>query len=281
MVGLCFPQTKSQLIDSIIKVNEFHTECTGGGCWKSKQYLNWEKLKNKLLTAEIIELTKHQNPIIRVYAAIELIQTNKYPLSKILALELLKPDIIETLDGCLGDYESTSLVIYNEYWNKIRFEALNDLSGNKLKAESVMFEKVKNDIEMKKTDSIIIYSKNKVDSFLYGKALSNRTYKKEYNSRILELLLNYNDFTAFHYLNNYYPQKYDSQFNTYFKTKFLDAEFKSEDEIYDLLGFIEFLIKNKDSDLKKIAISKLNKDDSWRVEADFFIRLLEKNGIKL
>ncbi|AXT59289.1 hypothetical protein D1816_02640 [Aquimarina sp. AD10] len=278
--SFCFSQTSTQLIDSIIKVNEFHTECTGPGCWKSKQYLNWEKLKSKLSTDEIVELSKHQNPVIRTYAATELIQTSKYPLSKILNFELTKPALIETLDGCLGDYESTSSVIYNEYWNKIRFEALEGTSNNDSIKNLVMSKKVKADIEMKKTDSIIIFSKNKVDPLLYGKALSNRTYSRGYNSRILELLLNYNDFVAFNYLNKHYPKEYDLQFRTYFKTKFLDAKFETENEIYDLLGFIDFLVESEDSDLKKIAINKLKKDDSWKAEEDWFMKSLEKNGIK-
>ena len=87
-ISLCFSQTKEQLIDSIIKVNRVESDCVGINCAVSSQHKRFEKLKMKLTENELFQLSKHENPTIRTYASIELIQSEKGNICDILSSEI-------------------------------------------------------------------------------------------------------------------------------------------------------------------------------------------------
>ncbi len=278
-ISLCFSQTKEQLIDSIIKVNRVDSDCTGMGCSESEQYKNFQKLKSKLSDKELTDLSKHENPTIRTYASIELIQSNKGNVPELLSAELQKNEMVETFEGCLMGIDPVSSMIYHEYWNKIRIEASN--KGNNYERELAMKKKLETDFVMEKLDSIIIYSKKDVYWLLYDRTFKNRKHKDKYLPRIEELAFKNNNSYAFEYLDKYYSAEYTKKLETYLQTDFLEAEFQTDNDIFYFHSFIEILLENKNENYKNIAVEKLRNDDFWKVESGWFKTTLKKHGIEL
>ena len=280
-IGLCFSQTKEQLIDSIIKVNRVESDCVGIGCMVSPQYTRFQKLKKKLSEKELIELSKHENPTIRTYASIEIIQSDKGNVTELLSSELEKNEMVETFEGCIMDVEAISSIIYHEYWNKIRIEASRKIKGNNYEQDLAMQKALATDLTMGKLDSIIIYSEKEVYWLLYDRTFENRKHKKSYLPRIEELAFNKNNSYAFDYLRKHYSSEYSQELENYLKNDFPKAKFQTENEVFYLHSFIETLLENKNEEFKKIAIDKLRADEVWKDRKGWFNTTLKKHGIEL
>ncbi len=280
-ISLCFSQTKEQLIDSIIKVNRVESDCVGIGCMISPQYTRFQKLKKKLSDKELTELSKHENPTIRTYASIELIQSSKGNVPELLSAELQKNEMVKTFEGCIMDVEPISSIIYHEYWNKIRIEASQKVKGNNYEQDLAMKKALATDLIMEKLDSIIIYSDKKVYWLLYSRTFENRKHKDNYLTRIKELAFDKNNSYAFDYLKNYYSSEHSEDLDNYLRTDFPKAKFQTENEVVYLHSFIETLLESKKGEFKKIAIDKLRNEDSWKNKSGWFKTSFRKYGIEL
>jgi hypothetical protein len=280
-ISICFSQTKEQLIDSIIKVNRVDSDCVGFGCSESKQYKNFQKLKSKLSDKELTDLSKHENPAIRTYASIELIQSNKGNVPELLSIELQRNEMVETFEGCLMDIDPVFSVIYHEYWNKIQIDASKKIKGNNYEQDLAMQESLETDLIMEKLDSIIIYSDKEVYWLLYNRTFENRKHKESYLPRIEELAFNRNNSYAFEYLKKYYQSEYSEKLENYLRTDFLKAKFQTDNEVFYLHSFIETLLESKNEEFKKIAINKLRTDEVWKDRKGWFNTTLKKHGIEL
>lgn len=280
-ISLCFSQTKEQLIDSIIKVNRVESDCVGRGCVVSSQYKRFQKLKQKLSDKELIELSKHENPVIRSYVSIELINSNKGNVPELLVSELKKNEMVETFEGCLIDRESTSSLVYHEYWNKIRIEIIRKTDGNNYEQDMAAKKRLATDLTMEKLDSVIIYSKKDIDWLLYNRAFENRKHNDKYLPRIEELAFNKNNAYAFDYLKKYYSSEYSEKLENYLTIDFSKAKFQTENEVFYLHSFIEILLKSKSENFKQIAIDKLKTEEIWKKHKGWFKTTLKKYGIAL
>jgi hypothetical protein len=199
-ISLCFSQTKEQLMDSIIKVNRVESDCVGYGCKVSPQYQRFQNLKEKISDKELAELSKHKNPTIRTYTYIELIQSEKGNVPELLSTEIQKNEMVETFEGCIISVDPISSIIYHEYWNKIRIEALRKIEGNNYQQDVAMKNILATDMTMEKLDSIIIHSDKDVYWLLYSRAFENRKHKESYLPIIEKLAFKRNNSYAFEYL---------------------------------------------------------------------------------
>jgi len=281
IISLCFSQTKEQLIDSIIKVNRVESDCVGIGCMVSPQYTRFQKLKKKLSEKELIELAKHENPTIRTYASIELIQSDKGNVPELLSTELRNNEMVETFEGCIMDIEPISSIIYHEYWNKIRIEASRKIKVNNYEQDLAMKKALATDLTMEKLDSIVIYSDKEVYWLLYSRTFEDRKQNDNYLPRIEELAFSKNNSYAFEYLEKYYKSEYSEKLENYLRTDFPKAKFQTENEVFYLHSFIETLLESKNEDFKKIAINKLRTDEVWKDRKSWFNTTLKKHGIEL
>lgn len=276
----CSSQSKEELIDSIIKVNRVDSDCVGFGCSESEQYNNFQKLKDKLSEGELIELSKHNNATIRTYASIELIQSNKGNIPKMLSYELQKNEMVETFEGCIIGIDPVSSIIYHEYWNKIRLEASKKIKDDD-ERDIAMKNKLAIDNTMEKLDSVLINSKKEVYWLLYERAFKNRKYKIDYLPRIEELAFNYNNAYAFEYLITHYQSRYLQKTENYFRVKFPKAKFRDENEIFYLHLLIEILLNSEIEERNEIAIKKLKNNKDWEIHSSWFKRTLTKHGIEI
>ena len=280
-IGFCFSQTKEELIRSIISVNRVESNCVGYGCVKSKQYENFEKLKKKLSDQELVQLSNHRNSTIRIYASKALIQTIPNLTSTLLLNELENNKAVKTFDGCIIDVQKTSSIIYHEYWNKIRIEAIREINGNNYEEDLAMREKVASDFIMEKLDSIIIHSEKEVDWLLYNRAFENRKHKDNYLPRIKKLAFSKNNAYAFEYLKKHYTSQYTKELENYLKNDFPKAKFQNENEVFYLHLFIDILLESKNDSFKQIAIDKLKSEEIWKKHKGWFNATMKKNGIEL
>lgn len=280
-ISVGFSQTKQQLIDSIIKVNRVESDCVGYGCVVSPQYRRFQKLKEKLTDKELLELSKHNNPTIRTYASIELIQSDKGNVPEILSIELQRNEMVETFEGCIMGTDPVSSMIYHEYWNKIRIEASQKIKGNNYEQELAMKKALATDLIMEKLDSVIIHSDKEVYWLLYSRTFENRKHKDKYLPRIEQLALNRNNSYAFEYLMKYYQSEYSEKLENYLRTDFPNAQFQTENEVFYLHSFIETLLESKNEEFKKIAINKLRTNEVWKERKGWFNTTLKKHGIEL
>ena len=280
LINFCFSQTKQQLINSIIKVNSVHSDCVGIACEKSIQYQNFQKLKNLLSEAELIELTENENPVIRTYVSIEAINTNKADIQKIFLNELNCNQYVETFEGCQIDNEPISSIIYHKYWNKIRVNASDGIT-NENEREIAIAKALKSDVIMKKLDSLVIYSDKDTYWLLYSRCFQNREFEESYLNRIETLALQKNNFYAFEYLKKNHSAIYSDKLNYYLENQFPKTIFKTENEIFYFHSFIELLLEQRNKKYNQIVINKLNKDKNWKNHSSWFLNTLDKYHISL
>ncbi len=281
IISVCFSQTKEQLIDSIIKVNRVESDCVGIGCMVSPQYTRFQELKKKLSDKELTDISKHDNPTIRTYASIELIQSGKGNVPKLLSAELLKNEEVETFEGCIMDIEQISSIIYHEYWNKIRLEASQRIKGDNYEQDLAMKKALATDLIMEKLDSIIIYSDKEVYWLLYDRTFENRKHKDSYLPRIEELAFDKNNSYAFEYLKKFYQSEYSEKLEKYLSTDFPKVKFQTENELVYLHLFTKILLDSKNDNYKNIAVEKLKSIEDWKGKSGWFKTTLKKYGIEL
>lgn len=276
-----FAQTKQQLIDSIIKINELQDECRWMQCREWEQYRNWQRLLKQLSTKEVVALSKNDNPVVRMYATRELVLSGKGDAA-IFFLEELKCDgRVVIVDADLMDEEYTYNIVYHDYWNKIRIEARNKVDfNNEALVNNAMEKRVEEDIKMFELDSIILAQDNTY-WLLYARAFSNRKFAEQFLPRIEELAFKHNNAFALDHLHKYYYDIYQQQLLKYWREDFMRADFTNENGVYHYNYAIQILLEDKDKDLKQIAVTKLKTDRSWENDEGWFENTLKDYGLTL
>jgi len=279
LINLSFSQTKAQLIDSLIKVNQVEFVCDGLS--ESKQYENFQQLKYTLSDNELIKLTKHKHPVVRAFTLIELIEAGKGNITELFSYEIKKNEKVETIECCLIDEEDLSSIIYNEYWNKIQIDDKREFKNDSIR-DLEMKKLVTENHTMKKLDSIAIYSKQRLYGLLYNQVFENRRYYSNYLPKIKDLIFNNNVHIAYEYLKQHHKKEYGKKLNRYLIKKFPKAKFNNDlFSLSDYHSFIEILLDKKTKKHNKIVIDKLRNDTIWKKEENWFLDSLKESNIEL
>lgn len=104
-------QTKQQLLDYIIELNQLHSPCYFQNCEETEPYKKFLKLKGMCSVQELFELTKHDNAVVRMYAMCELITTGKGDAGEFYEAELKKDEEVFVVSG-ISMWLKTHEVIY-------------------------------------------------------------------------------------------------------------------------------------------------------------------------
>jgi|TARA_R110002012_G_scaffold321147_3_gene547792 hypothetical protein len=279
-IGINYSQSKKELIDTISKSEMLESDCVGIGCEEGQQYLNFKKLKKLITEKELTELTKNENPFLRMYASIELIDSDKGNVVDLFKYELNKKDTIARIQGCIIQDEPTYSIIYDYYRGKIFFKVYDeDLSVEETqqKQESLILA----DKNLDSIDKIIINSKDDLNWLLYNRAFEFRKYSGKDLERVAELAFEKNNSYALLYLKFSHSKSYNSKIDSYLKNDFVTANFNSVNGIFYLHSIIEYLLDSENDEYKNIAIKKLKTDDSWKSEKASFENTLMKYNIEL
>ncbi len=157
---------------------------------KSDEYQRFQKLKSIASDEELKNLINHENPIIRTYSYLSLIERN-----------LIKPSI--AFEDALEINETFSemnadQMLSSDICTEIYFDRLNNYINSELGVKSD--KSMSSDLEMKRMDSLILY---KLDDYhlLHFVALKGKVYNQMFNDRIVELALEFDNPSAIFYLN--------------------------------------------------------------------------------
>jgi len=273
---LALGQTKEELVQQIIDYNVFESNCIGIACSPSQQFNRFKKLMTLISEKELIELSKHKEPVIRAYASTELIKKDKDVIS-LFSFEIDKSEIVETQDGCVDGFDELSWIIYNAYKWKVALKSVTKNDKDENIRNSKIAEALENDKTFQKLDSIILRSDKDLYYMFYYVILKDKKVNEDFFPAIKELAFKYNNSFAFDYILGKYPDEAKS----YLQNNFLQADFNSRNKVMYLGRFVEYLLDSKNEDYKNIVIQKLSKDESWKKYLNFIEEKLKKHNIVL
>lgn len=265
-----FAQTKEELIAGIIKVNslddfdgldqfdDFVPQMSNeiNDC----NYYNFEKLKLLLSKSELFELCNHENQVLRLYAIAELIEINDPNLDIIgtILKEIKHNRSIKSKSGCIRSEDLTYSVVYHNYWNHIR---LNALEGNYEKSDenksSIMLDTVNKDPLMREINTAILELEDDIDWLIYDRMFEIKEYHDSLKSAIIQHLYKNNNSYAYEYLKRNYPNEFPLIHKTYFEQYFPLALFYSENQSFYLYKFTKMAFENKNKEMQGLAVKKL------------------------
>lgn len=271
-----FGQTKNELIKQIIDYNIVESNCIGLTCAPSEQFKRFEKLKTLLSEKELLELSKHREPVIRAYVSKELIERDGENVIDLFSFEIDKNEMVETEDGCIGGFDDLSLLLYFTYQGSISSKKITksdvDNGSYKRKIEKAL----ENDTNLKILDSIVLFS-NKDLNWMFYSIIFKKKNSQNFDARIKDLAFKYNNSFAFDYIS----AQCSTEVKKYFENDFLKANFDSPNKVRYLDRFVEYLLDSKNVSYKNLVIEKLKKDNYWKKHLNGIEDKLKKHQIML
>ncbi len=263
-------QSNDELIETLINSNIIQLEYNNMGH-------EFGELLKQITDKELFELAKNGDPIISTYAKIGIINKGKGNIKTMIQKELKRDITLEVYSACNGDYKTTSGILYETFYVKKYINALNHYNVKEINIDSIVSSsKIFNEL-----DSIIIYSDSNINQFVFDSVFSKR-YANKHLKRIEKLAFEMNNSYAFFYLLEHYEKKYLTRQTKYFTEQFLDSEFKTYNEVKNLIYYLEYLLDSEDEKMYEIGIRKMKIKEWKNHEYEFIIeRIIEEKGIKL
>lgn len=268
--SLTYSQSNKKLINSIINSNKLYLDY-------AERQSDFGILIKQISLNKLTKLTKHKNPIIRMYSKIELIKRNDN-----VVLDFFKDELnnynnnILVFEGCLGEEKSTASVIYE---NVLEEKILNTKDETKRNVFSLNNDLIIDDPFVRKLDLIILNSNCNIDHFILNKVF-NRKYDESFLSQIENLAFNKNVFHALYYLIE--SKGYEIQISDYYKNKFSFVSFEDRNEIMSLINHLSYLLDSEDEVLFNIGLERLKRKEWFNHENYFFLEdIIEEKKIKI
>ncbi|PJJ62984.1 hypothetical protein [Chryseobacterium geocarposphaerae] len=288
-----FTQTKEEIIARIIKVNSLdgwdgvlNPDLDKNGLSDNNNYYNFEKLKKIVSTDELLDLTKHKNQVLRLYAIDELIsENNKYiNIQKEILDAIANKKIVQTHSGCIIDKELTYSIIYHKYWNLVRARASkNPNESDKEETELIGRKTLNEDNLLRNINSEILKLDEDLFWLIYDRVFEIEKYDETLKKNIIHLLFKYNNSYAFKYLKKNYPDDFNNIYTEYFTKHFSKAEFDKVNETFYLFDLVQYAFENNNDDMKTRILQKLRTTKGWEKELSgtFEHQIFNKYHIKL
>lgn len=294
-----YGQTKEELINAIIKVNsldgwdgimerdfpgqiENNNEKTNVN---SNNYYNFKKLKEIISKEDLIKLTNHENQVLRLYAIRELIEQNdkSINLKDIILEEIKNENYIQTHEGCIISQELSYSIIYHDYWNQVRINALENFNeDDEYKRELIMIEAQENDSLLKSINSEILKLDKDIYWLIYARIFEIRNYDKSTKSNIIKLLFKHNNSFAFEYLKDNYPNEFKEISKKYFENYFENQNFETENQAFYLFYYTDYAFNNNNQVIKEKVLNRLKKTKGWKsISGTFEMQIFRKYNIKI
>jgi len=251
-----FSQSIEEIVNCFILRNEVDYEYIRAG---GSVYPKFLLLQKSATTDQLIELTHHNNDVVRCYAGWALID-NKYPnLPRVFSSFLDKDGVVDTRNIDQVYPDQISSLFYHRYWN---------LVDDKVKSsDSLLFI----------LDSIALYNSNSC-WLIISRALDNRIYPKPFRNQIEYLAFKKHNLDALFYLSNWYKAEYYEKLKPGLTEYLLKTEFKKVG-VTQYYQVVNELFKYNDSKIDSIIVNKLRSDKHWQFEKQRFIDLLNEHYI--
>lgn len=288
-----FSQTKEELIQGIIKLNSLdgrdgilNSECRKEIVCEHNNYYNFEKLKKLLTEQELLELSKHKNEILKLYAIRELISQNNLALDleNIILEEIKRNKSVQTHQGCIKDQNLTYSIIYHDYWNQVRINALKktDEKDEKLR-DKLMLDAINNDQKLIGINEAILKLDKDIYWLIYERIFQVEKYDDSIKSNIENLLFQHNNSYALKYLEKNYSSEFGKISDDYFGNYFPKQKFKDKNQTFYLLDLAKDAFENKNIEVQNMILNKLRSTDGWKKElgGTFEYQIFKKYNVKL
>lgn len=288
-----FAQTKEEIISRIIKVNSLdgwdgilNPVLDKNGLSDDSNYYNFEKLKKIVSTDELLDLTKHKNEVLRLYAIDKLMADDNKSLNikKEILNAINHKKIVQTHSGCILDQELTYSIIYHKYWNHVKGKAV--IPSNKFNEkdiEAIRQKEINNDPLLREINSEILKVDDDLYWLVYDSMFEIEKYDSNLKNNILHLLYKYNNSYAFQYLKKNYPEDFESIYNEYFNKYFSKANFSKINQTFYLFNLAQYAFENNNEDMKNRILEKLRTTHGWEKElsGSFQAQIFDKYNIRL
>ncbi len=283
-------------MDSIVKINSLDDEpdvtpynFNKEEFYKSDKtsgnnFYNFEKLKKLLSKEELVDLTDNPNKILRMYSIRERIlnQDKTLDIKKAFLNEFRRKDSIQTISGCIVDYDPTSFIVYNDYWNVACgnvYEAIK--SPTEKEQRDFQINSLMQDKRMMETNEAIISNESDMFWLIYDRMFDGLTYNKNLNPSILKLVQNNNNSYAFDYLLTNFPKEYTDLDKDYYTNYFPYADFENQNAVVYLFRLTEHAFESKNQQYIDIVLKKLKEGKTWRYsESRFRNEIFDKYDVK-
>ena len=257
--GVSFSQTVNtdSLIADIVEVGEVHHERIGRAGSLSEQYQRYKKLSGSLSLEDLLQLTKHKNAAVRVYASWALIDHKKPDITGVFKDFLNDTSQVLSFSNCIKSRAPVSSEMYHRYWN--------GLKRSKAKDQTLIT-----------MDSLIIFASDS-DWLLKYRAFNNRVYPASYLPRIEALAFREIDIQAINYLYELDLKRYSKRLESALMAHLQKTEFRTRG-LTPYYEVVEQLLKFQNADLLPTIKEKLVKDKFWEHRRKQFQNLFAKYG---
>ncbi len=280
-------QNKDDIIKQIVKINRLESAAKGIGSYIDysmlsdsdrirlynirndyDNYLNFLVLAKIISRQELIELTKHSNGVIRMFAIRELIRQRDYEYDyyNFFLSEFRNKERIEWQYGCMISTEPTYEILLQDWsgnWNYAR-------STDSIK-DSKFLDKI-----LKPIDSFILVNKFNFYDGVYTDIFDRQKFDSSLNGRILELIDTNLNFWAF----NYFKETNQKIFKSIEKkviTNVLNNKTILLEEHPDFFQwFLRYMVTDKQFDNAKQMIQVLKKDEYFKERLEYMLMGIDK-----
>lgn len=140
----------NRIVKKIVKINSLMSSAVGYAGMMPEQFENFLELKKNAKSKELISLTNHPNGVVRCYSFWALLGIKNVDLFSIVKKHLSDDTIINTQFGCVGSSQKVG-----DFYIRLLTTQYEDEEENK---------NLLNKKQVKELDSLLIYSKNNLDS---------------------------------------------------------------------------------------------------------------------
>ncbi|TAF74424.1 MAG: hypothetical protein EAZ53_09290 [Bacteroidetes bacterium] len=255
------PKKLTDIVDSIVKINELQEEHIGMEGRESENYKNFKLLKEIASIEELMLLVENKNAVVACYASWALVEKSYPNLMEIFRKFILQDKIVQTYSGCIKSQYYISCELYFRYLNKI--------GDFKKSTDKILYQ----------FDSITLFSP-KPHRMLINAALQNRVYQQPCVTQISKLAFEQCNKEAIFYLSKWNKEDYSKNIKDAIIQYLNQTTFKTlgTKEYYAAL---QELIKYKDYEVNKAIIFKMKNDRSWEKSKVGFLNLLKSNNIDI
>lgn len=249
------PQHLRKTVTKISAINIYENGILAKGEQRSANFENFLKLKEIASKDELLSLLDNDNKTVSVYASIALVEKKPKLVDQIFQKFLHVKTKVHTQYGCIVGDQNPAEPLYRKY------------------TSSLTLNEIRDDVMLKKLDSLIIFDQNSPESLLQ-EAFRYRIYPKNYRKRIEILAFKYHKISAINYLDQWHKGDYSIP---------LQKELSALIENDTLLSinktmFLARLLSFKNPANKKVILNEIKRDTISLTDREISSQL-EYNGI--
>jgi hypothetical protein len=280
-------QTKDDIIKQILKINRLESELRGLSVYMDSSemtasemaerykipndynnYENFQALIKIISHQELVDLTKNESGVLRMFALRALIEQRDYNYDyyNFFLTEFERKDSIESQYGCLISKKPTYEILLQDWsgnWNYARSKGE--------KEDSKFLDKI-----LKPIDSFILVYKFDFYDGVYESIFDRQKFDSSLNGRILELIDTKLNFWAFNYLKKTNPKVFKSIENKTIANVLKNKTTLLQEHPDFFQWFLRYLVTDKQFDNAKQMIQAFPKDEYFNGRLEYMLMSIDK-----